>query len=285
MDFLRRYSLILGLSTLIAVIVLLFSSSDLFFSSGATFISTELNKSSGNETFVKTRLDIGDPEHTAQFPLQMGDWRGYDYDTSQWEDLLGTKVMLMRGYTRPGVYQPIFFLISQSATSTSFHPPRVCYTAQGYNVREQTKDQVIVPGTDLLGKSDDMIIPVERMIVTKDDKDGNITERRVVLHFFVKGNQFKTNTITWIRMEALSPREGSYEGQLTLEKEFLSQAIPLMFASAQKEDWNPVIADLADWGVGGYIIIVLLLSIPLALIIFPKTPWGKRPAIKPEPEL
>lgn len=276
MDFLRRYSLILGLSTLILVIVLLLSSSELLFSSGVTFIDTELNRSSGNEVYVKTRLDFGDYDQLAAFPMKIGEWTGWPYPTEKWEEVLKTDLMIMRGYTRPGILQPIFFLAMQADTESSFHPPHICYAAQDYTVVETSKDSVIVTDPILAGQAGELKLPLERLIVVKKNKTGDVIERRVVLHFYVKGNQFTTNTITWVRLEALTPTQGSYEAALTQEKELLAAAMPLMFSIADKDEWNPIILKMADWGAGGCLLIVLLFAVPAGFLLFPRTRWGKR---------
>ena len=270
MNFLRRYALIIGLSTLILVIVILLSSPGLWLSSGVTFIDTELNRSSGNEVYVKTRLNFGDYDQLAAFPMKIGEWSGWPYPTEKWEEILKTDLMIMRGYTRPGIYQPIFFLVVQADTESSFHPPHICYAAQNYTVVETTKDSVTVTDPSLAGRSGSLKVPVERMVVIKKSKTGEVTERRVVLHFYVKGNQFTSNTITWVRLEALVPTEGSYEAGLEQEKELLVAALPLMFSSADKDEWHPIILSLADWGIGGYILIVLLFAVPVAIIFLPR---------------
>lgn len=275
MNFLRRYSLILGFSTLILIIVLLLSSSELLFSSGVTFIDTELNRSSGNEVYVKTRLNFGDYDQLAAFPMKIGEWTGWPYPTEKWEEILKTDLMIMRGYTRPGALQAIFFLAMQADTESSFHPPHICYASQNYTVVETSKDYVIVTDPSLAGPSGELKVPLERMVVVKKSKNGDIIERRVVLHFYVKGNQFTSNTITWVRLEALTSTEGSYEPALQQEKELLAAAMPLMFSSADKDEWNPIILELTDWGAGGYILIVLLFAVPAAILLFPRTPWGR----------
>lgn len=280
MNFLRQHSLILGLCTLILIIVLLLSSSELLFSPGVTFIDTELNRSSGNEIYVKTRLDFGDYDQLATFPMKIGEWTGWPYPTEKWEEILKTDLMIMRGYTRPGALQAIFFLVMQADTESSFHPPHICYAAQNYTVVETSKDSVTVTDPTLAGPSGELKVPLERLVVVKKSKNGDIIERRVVLHFYVKGNQFTTNTITWVRLEALTSTEGPYDVALEQEKELLAAAMPLMFSSADKDEWNPIILKLADWGAGGYVLIAFLFAVPGAILLLPRTPWGRRQPAK-----
>ena len=254
--------------------MLFLSSSDLIFSSGVTFIDTELHRSSGDEAYVRTKMDIGSQEHMAAFPLSIGNWTGYDYDASNWVEELGADVVLMRGYAPRAFAQPVFLLIMQARTESSFHPPTVCYPAQGYEIQEKGKETVVVTDTSWAESPSSKSVPVNKLVVTKEDEDGAITERRVVLYCYVKGNQITTDTITMIRTEALAPIEGSYEGSVSVQRDFIDQSIPYIFEPAEEKEWNPIVLELVDWGIGGYFVIFILLCIPAAIIIYPRTKWG-----------
>ncbi|MCP4612787.1 MAG: exosortase-associated EpsI family protein [Planctomycetes bacterium] len=274
MDFIKQYSLVLGMSILIGVIALLFASSDLMFSSGATFIDTGLHSTSGDEVYIETKVDFGNQAYVAAFPLEFEEWSGYDEDTTEWAERLGADVALLRGYTAPGMYQPIFFLIMQAKTESSFHSPEICYPAQGYSIQEKADEAVLITDVSWTNDISSLSIPIEKLVVIKE-LDGGGTDRRVVLYFYVKGNQFTSDTITMIRMEASAPANGSYESILNQEKEFLAQAIPYMFGPGEEEEWNPIVLEMAGWGVGGYVIIVFLLCIPVAIFVYPMTRWGR----------
>lgn len=275
MNFLRRYSMVVGLCILACIVIVLLSVPDMLFSTGVTFIDSELHRSSGNEVYVRTKMDFGRIEHVNAFPREIGEWNGYDYDTEVVKESLGADVVLLRGYDLPGLYQPIFFTIMQAKTESSFHPPDICYAAQGYNILEQGKEQVVVTDTSWTEEAtSSMSIPLARMVGSKES-EGKITERRVVLYCYVKGNQFTSDTITMIQVEGLAPIEGSYDGILSIEKDFIAQAIPYMFEPSEGEEWNPLAVRLAGFGIGGYFAIALLFSIPLAIIIYPRTKWGR----------
>ncbi len=277
MDFIRQYSLVLGISILIGVIALLLASSDIIYSSGVTFVDNNLHYASGDEAYIETKVDFGSQEHMAAFPLEFGEWRGYDEDTTEWADQLGADVAVLRGYTSPGLYQPLFFLIMQARTESSFHPPKICYPAQGYSIQEKADERVLITDANWTEEFSSVSIPLEKLVVVKES-DGGVIDRRVVLYFYVKGNQFASDVITMIRMEASVPANGSYEGILNLEKEFLAQAIPYMFEPVEEENWNPIVIEMAGWGVGGYVIIVFLLFIPAAILAYPLTRWGQEPS-------
>ena len=137
MDFYRRYSLLLGLLVLALVIALLLTTPASMFSPGVTFIDSELYRSSGDEAYVRTKMDFGNSEHVNAFPHQFSVWQGYDYDTAALKESLGADIILLRGYVRPGLYQPIFFLLMQARTESSFHPPPICYPAMGYEIEAE----------------------------------------------------------------------------------------------------------------------------------------------------
>ncbi len=270
MGFFRRYSTVLGFLALILVVVLLLSTPNLAFSPGVSFIDSELHRSTGDEAYVRTKLDFGSAEHLDAFPREIGEWEGYDYDTAGVKQQLGADVALLRGYGRPGLYQPIFFLIMQAKTESSFHPPAICRLAQGYKIQEQGKEQVVVTDSSWVEpSSSSMSIPVELMVSSKES-GGKVTERRVALYCYMKGNQFTSDAVTMIQVEALAPVEGPYDGILGVEKEFLATAFPFMFEPGEGEEQKPLAAQLAGFGIGGYFAIVFLLSMPLAIIVYPR---------------
>lgn len=275
MAFYRRYSLLLGILALILTLVLLLSTPGVALSPGVTFIDSELHRSSGEEAYVRTRMDFGSAAHVSSFPKQIGEWTGYDYDTREAEESLKADVILLRGYDRPGLYQPLFFLIMQAKTESSFHPPPVCYAGLGYEIGEESKEQLPVSDAGSIGSPSGLTIPLQKMEVFKVS-DGEVNERRIVLYYYVKGNQLTSDNVTMIRIEALAPIEGSYGGILGLEKDFLALTFPYMFEPAGEGNWNPLIARIAGVGAGGYFAIILLLLFPVAVILFPRTGPGRR---------
>jgi hypothetical protein len=282
MGFYRRYSLLIGLFTLVLVIVLLLSTPDFVFSTGVTFIDSELYRSSGDEAYVRTKMDFGSSEDVSAYPTEIGDWSGYDYDVTEIKETLGGDVILLRGYSRPGVYQPLFFLIMQAETESSFHPPPVCYPALGYHIQEEGKEQVVVTDTSWTEADSSLTVPLKKLVVFKES-GGEVTDRRVVLYCYVKGNQLASDTITMIRVEALAPVEGSYDGILNVEKDFAALTIPYMFEPNEEEKWSPLAVRLAESGIGGYFAIALLLFVPLAIMLYPRTRRGEAPPPNPSP--
>jgi hypothetical protein len=275
MSFFRHYS---------AVIVLL-SSPDVIFSKGVSLIDTELYEASGAKNYVRTKLDFGDAEHIKTFPKQIGVWEGFDYGTSKVAEDLGADVMLLRGYSRPGLYQPIFFLIMQSEDRSTFHPPPVCYSALGYTIEGEGKEEIPLSGVSWaesyegetsLGSS----MPVKKLLVFKES-EGKVTERRLALYFYVKQNPinpFASNAITMIRVSALIPIDAPYGGLLDIMKDFTAETIPYMFEpySEGYGGGERIVTRLGKSGVAGYFGMVALFTVPLALILYPRLKSSRR---------
>jgi hypothetical protein len=277
MKFFEEYSRIIGLLMLTFVIILLFSTPSMLLAKSITTIGTELGSSSGSETPVRTLVDFGNTAHMQAFPKQIGDWTASDYNTTQLEEYLGADVLLIRAYSNPKLYQPIFFLIMQSTNRSSFHPPIICYPALGYTIEEEGEEEVQVqnrswaegPWRSEREVSFNGTISVKKLIVVKESKeDRTVTERRVVLYFYVKDNSLTSDTVTMVRVSALAPPDGSYDGILNITKEFMGDTIPYMFELQRKE---PVLFILLASGSGtGKVAIVLLFLAPLAIIFYPQ---------------
>ena len=75
---------------------------------------------------------------------------------------------------------------------------------------------------------------------SKGEEDGNgnkkVTQRRVVLYFYVKENPFTSDNITMVRVSAHAPLNGSYNGVLNVTKEFMGDTIPCMFEIREEEN-------------------------------------------------
>jgi len=280
MSFFKEYSPIIGLLVLTLVIVMLFSNQSMLFSKSATAIDTELARASGDAMTVRTKMDLGSDDCMNKFPIEIGHWRGSNHNTDNLAAGLNADVMLMRTYTNPELYQPLFFLIIQSDNRSSFHPPIVCYPSLGYTIEEEGKEKVPVSVQNVgweeefsvYKKSEDgnKSISVKKLVVVKES-NGKITERRVVLYLYLNRG-FTSNTVTMIRVSALAPLSGSYEAVLEMEKEFLSEAFPHMFEFKKEE--KLIIYQLMDFGLWGWLLVIALFMIPILIICYPRFAKG-----------
>jgi len=277
-DFFEDYAKIIGLLMLAFVIILLFSTPSMILAKRVTMIGTELAYATGDELPVRTKLDLGNNEHMQAFPKQIGEWTGFDYNATGVAESLHADVLLMRVYSHPKLYQPVSFLIMQSNNRSSFHPPIVCYPALGYTIEEEGKETVTVHNVSWvedpwLSKADmrrnEATLPLKKLVVVKEAADtGKVTERRVVLYFYVKEPPLSSDTITMVRVEALAPTDGSYEGILKVSKEFMSDTIPCMFEVQRAE--RVLFSSLASGSIVEKLVLFMLFLAPIAVIFFPE---------------
>ena len=281
-SFFEEYSKLIGLLLLGFTIITLFSTPSMILAKYITTVDTELSRASEDMHFVKTKMDFGNNEHMQAFPKQIGDWNASDYNTTGVAESLGADVMLLRAYSHPKLYQPVFFLIIQSKNRSSFHPPVVCYPALGYTIEEEGKAKIFVQNISWVEKPlyslpepkrvySNVTLPVKKLIVVKEsgeNKNKNVTERRVVLYFYVRENPFTSaGNFTMIRVSALAPLEGSYDGILNITREFMGDTFPCMF-EMQKEE--PLILFILLASLAGKVVIGLLFLAPLVIIFYPE---------------
>lgn len=285
-DFFVKYSRIIGLLSFALVIVLLFSTPSMILAKGIKTIDTELSQATEDAMFVQTLQDFGNNEHMLAFPKQIDEWNALepDYNTTGVAETLGADVMLMRAYSQPKSYYSIDFLILQSNARSSFHSPIVCYPALGYEIEEVGKEEVFVQNVSWaksplysclesrkgeLGYFNGTVSVKKLVVVKRGGESGNVTDRRVVLYFYVKEEPFHSANFTMIRVSALAPPEGSYDGILNVTKEFLGDVFPYLFEMQREEE--PVFFILFNSGsVVGKIVIGVLFLVPLAIFFYPR---------------
>ncbi|MBN2098917.1 MAG: exosortase-associated EpsI family protein [Dehalococcoidia bacterium] len=266
MSFYRRYSLFIGIFLLACIIILLLSKPSTMFSGEAYFIDDEPFRASPDGVYVKTKMNLGDSEHMKNFPLVIGEWEGFEYDSSYWEDYLEADAVLLRAYQKGDLYQPVFLQIVQGQSGSSVHQPADCYVAQGYTIEEQGNETLLITDVSWAEDGSPVSIPIKKMVVYKESEN-QVTERRIVIYWYVEGNRIASNTVTIIEVSAHAPLEGSYERILSETKDFAAKAIPYVFAPSKSET---VMAQLIHWGALGYFILISLICIPLVLALFPR---------------
>ena len=283
----RQHFIVIGSLLLTFVLVFLVSSPKDMFVNTPSFIDTELSMSSGVP--VRTKMDLGDEEHLQSFPRRIGEWTGFDHYTSGAKEQLGADVLFIRTYRKEKLFQPVFLLVMQSPSVSNFHQPIVCYPSLGYEIEDKGEDLVYVKDiswVERTGEIDVSKLPekirkeiesspysdigywvsAKKLVIFKKN-GGEVTERRVILYFYIKDNIYSSNKISMLRVSALAPSSGSYNDSLNAVKELMGEAIPLLFELRQAG--KMFITNIAEWGIGGYFVILLLLSIPLAMIVYP----------------
>ncbi|MFC1937641.1 exosortase-associated EpsI family protein [Chloroflexota bacterium] len=281
----KEYGTIIGLLLMVFLAVLLFTSpQDIF--GGGCYVATEPSTDSGDRTHVILKTDLSHAEELKDFPRQIGEWQGFDHEISRLEQTLQADVALLRTYAQDELIQPLFLALIHSSAPSSFHHPPYCYTCLGYKIEEVDYDRVYVPDTEQFLKSGGDInrppqraqeepgksaawgwVPVNKLVVFKQKGD-EVTERRLVLYFYIMENKIAGDTMNMVRVSALIPISEPYDGTLNSAREFMGETIPLLFAPAQTRQKETLVTHLLGWGPGGYVVIFLLFSIPIAISIY-----------------
>ena len=285
---------IIGVLALAFVIIFLLSTPGMIITKSITTIGTELSHATGDETPVQVKMDFGDAEHVRAFPRHIGDWKSMHFNTSRLEKALRADAMLLRVYANPPIPRtnsssepaPVSFAIIQSTNVSAFHAPVVCYSGMGYKVEEEATEEIFVSNVTwarppLYAHWDpekagcfNGSISVKKLVLFKESEDGKVTDREVLLYFYVKGNPFLRDPITIIRASAHAPLNGSYEKELNSTKDFMAEAFPCMFEIREKEEIN--IVQLAKSGIGGWLIIGILVFVPIGVIVYPRIKSKRR---------
>ncbi|MFO8009373.1 MAG: exosortase-associated EpsI family protein [Dehalococcoidia bacterium] len=264
---------------LAGILILMLGTPSTFFGQNASFLYSKLSDPTSQQTFVRTNMDFGDEEALNSFPLKIDGWTGTNYEQAGLKETLGADVLIMRSYKKTEAEQGVFFLIMQSDSQASFHPPEVCYPAQGWKVVEEGFDTITITDAEWVEpelypefKESETTIQIKKIVVTKERILSRETynERRLVIFFYVRSAPLgaRSDAIVMIRVSGIAPMEGSYEDLLKLEKELMADAIPYMFELREEEDI--IIAHLADSGVWGIIAIAASFLFPFAIIFYPQ---------------
>ena len=263
---------------LTAIAVLLLSTPGMIFVEGVTFVDTEIQHSSGHETFVSTKLDFASGEEMRNFPEQIGNWSAKSYDKSSVEKSLGADVLISRTYWHKDYFKPVFFLIVQSDTVSSLHPPIVCYPALGWTIEKENPGAIAFNVTDVawtrgsgwFSEHEEHVfhgsISAKELVVHKE-KDGEITDRRVVFYYFVKDEtRFVPTSITIIRISTQSASNNTDEAALELCEKLAGNTFPLMFEMRPPESMLCEML-VAEHGAMGYFAIATMVFAPIAILL------------------
>ncbi len=279
----KRYTGLIGWC-LLAVLAIVLGTSTQDLHGIYSLIDTEPRQPSPYARPVVTRMNLGDAAQLRTFPKEIGDWTGFDYPTTEVMEILEADVMLMRGYTKPGLFQPMFLLLMHSHSQSSFHSPISCYKNLNFQIEEEGIEPVYITDTSWAEKDPrkgkalvelespylEDTLSVKKLILFRE-ADGKIVERRVVLYFYIK--EGISDRVDMVRVSTLAPVSGSYDGAIAPAKELMSEVVPYLFEP--RTEGRMLIGVLADRGAAGYIAIILLFSVPLGLIVYSRF-WARK---------
>jgi len=163
---------------------------------------------------VQARYDFRLGPHLHQIPLQIRDWRGTDIPQTNLEVfiLLEPEEYVYRQYALPdGRF--VWLSLIGSRKSKSFHPPQICYAADGWQTSMSSEPIPLAKG-ELYA------------LMLEATKSGN---RHLVLYFFLWPDARRDIQAGEVMFKVTSPLWGTKEETLELQKSFIRE----FFASAK----------------------------------------------------
>ncbi len=219
-----------GAVGLALVMVVLLSTPATLVGASTSYVDTHLAGRSGNAEPVAGFLDLADPEDLADFPLRLGAWEGGPDESraGRWPrvaEYYDAEGLLVRAYSRPGLYVPLDVFILQTRQTHVFHSLEASYRAVlGMDTlsvtpvhlelnRESSEAPHLVPAA----------VPGSRLLVERVGADGP-EERRIAYTFWVIEEDWRVPTrATWVRAELIVPANGPYDAHDALILDFMGE--------------------------------------------------------------
>lgn len=280
-----------GVFLLTIIIAVSFITPKSILSTEANFVYSDLQNPGEEHTKVRTKLDPGDEKAMEDLPKNIGDWRILDmvikgYKEEELERSLNADIITVKGYLKNEPFAlPVKLLTLQSKTRASFHPPEVCYPAMGYEILEEGYEDIVIP-EEIWSQIEDTVDSLEmfstgkrelnntirfkKLVISQED-DRGIDRRTIILYFYLGNSSafVHLTKITMVRVSVDVLVSGSVDDSLNMAKEFLIEAIPLMFGPDEGGD-RVIIDKLVHSGAGGILVAILMYLVPVSIIFAPE---------------
>jgi len=210
----RRYLVVLALLVLAVLVSLFITQREalldrLRVNQGFQFVADIDNwRRTDRERALRTPYDFRLGPNLNELPLKVGDWQGQDVPQTNLEVfiLLEPEYYVFRRYER-GDGRHLWLSLIGSRKSKSFHPPQICYVADGW--RTDVSSEPIPVG--------DGELYALKVIASK----GQATH--VVLYFFLWPDYSRDPAAGTVLFKVTAPLEGSVEETVALEKTFIQE--------------------------------------------------------------
>ncbi len=210
----RRYLVVLALLLLAALAVLVITQREALLgrvraNQGFQLVADIDNwKRTDRERALRTDYDFRLGPNLDELPLQVGDWQGVDVPQTNLEVfiLLEPEHYVFRRYARADG-RSLWLSLIGSRKAKSFHPPQICYDADGWQTDVSSEPIAIGEGE----------LYVLKVIARK----GGATH--VVLYFFLWSDYSRDPAAGTVLFKVTAPLEGSAEETVTLAKAFIQE--------------------------------------------------------------
>jgi hypothetical protein len=244
-----------GIATFLLAVLLLTPPAGALERDGA-FADTSGNAFSGNAVSVRLKDTLKTDLNA--IPATVGEW--HSRDDNSWPAILqrylAYDALLVRDYTRPGLYVGIQLMVLSARHAAAFHDPEICFQAQDGIVEPLTPTEFQVEGV-----SSKTNVSVGRLRVTYP---GDEAPRLVYNLYVVERHLLAPDRTTWIRFTAQGHAANNITAGDELIRPLAEQLIPSLFtASGQARtmfEWIQV-----GYGAGFAVLAAAVAGAPLAL--------------------
>ncbi len=176
---------------------------------GYTFV-TDIDRwrKTRRERVVRSYYDFSLGPQLHRLPLEIGEWMGKDVpqDNVEVQILLEPEEYVRRLYHNKN-NDFVWLSIIGSRQLKSFHPPQICYDADGWQTEITSKEIELAKGS----------IFAIHVDAVKNDFE------HVILYFFLYPDYLRDPSRGIVLFKVTAPLKGSEEATLELEKEFIRQ--------------------------------------------------------------
>jgi len=257
--FWEEYSLIIGLLILAVECIILFSSPEDIFRT-TVVIDINMYYKTQYERLVLTSLNFYDQSDLERFPATIAGWGSTEFEPTKWElEALQPKVLLLRIYHKkhpvPGkpenvqMNRDIKFVLIHSGNMSSFHDPKVCYKANGFDVTDMGMEVIDM-------QSATAELPYAREIVVQK---GN--EKEVVLYWYMWGQGVPRDKQHSIMIRISTPIIFDEDESLGVLKDFAEELFPVMYKQKARSSIIAVLL-IEKFGIFGFILDALIIAFP-----------------------
>lgn len=210
----RRYLVVLALLIVAVLVALLITQRETLLSraranQGFQFVADIDNwRRTERERALRTVYDFRLGPNLDELPLDIGDWQGQDVPQTNLEVfiLLEPEHYVFRRYQQAGG-RSLWFSLIGSRKSKSFHPPQICYAADGWQT-DVSSEPIPVGDGELYAL---------KVVANK----GGATH--VALYFFLWPDFGRDPAEGTVLFKVTAPLEGSIEDTVLLEKAFIQE--------------------------------------------------------------
>jgi len=201
------------------------------------------------ERIVYMSMDFYNQSDIENFPKKIMEWDSDIFPPTKYElDVLKPDVLLLRIYHNKE--KNIKFVLVHASNMSSFHDPKVCYRAGGFDVEDMGIENVSI-------FSNTSPIYVNSIMI---EKGGN---KEAVLYWFMWGKGKIKSKESAIMVRISTEIQGDTNSSINLLKNFTSQILPIMYKETKQSKILAVLL-LDAFGFLGILIIIIVYGVILS---------------------